>query len=214
VLSAVEVALGHEAAGRRAAVEGLALAREVGGRASELANRGALGFLALSLGDVAGAAAEMRLATEPLLDEGYLDPAALRPLPDWAGALVTLDRVAEASTLLDRFEGVARRLDRQSALAASLRVRGLIATTGGDEEPRNGPSRKRSTTTIAPTSPSSEAERSWRRVSHCAAFDGADGPVTPLAPRSRSSPNWEHRGGKSARPPSWLGPGIARPVRP
>jgi DNA-binding CsgD family transcriptional regulator len=134
VLSVVEVGLGNEAAGRRAAEEGLALAREVGGRASELANQEALGFLALSLGDVEGVAAALRLATEPLLDEGYLNPAALRPLPDRAGALVTLDRVAEAVPLLDTFEGVARRLDRPSALAAALRVRGLIAATEGDEE--------------------------------------------------------------------------------
>ena len=133
-LSMVEVGLGHEAAGRRAAEEGLALALEVGGRASELGNRAALGFLALSLGDVEGAAGELRQAAEPLLEEGFLDPAALRPLADWAEALVALDRVAEAVTLLDGYEGVARRLDHPSALAASLRVRGLIAATGGDEE--------------------------------------------------------------------------------
>jgi DNA-binding CsgD family transcriptional regulator len=133
-LAAVEIGLGHQAAGRQAALEGMALAREVGGRASELANRAALGYLALSVGDTEVGAAELRLAIEPLLREGYVDPATLRPLPDLAEALVALGRVAEAVPLLDRFEGVARRLDRPSALAASLRVQGLIAATGGDEE--------------------------------------------------------------------------------
>jgi DNA-binding CsgD family transcriptional regulator len=133
-LATVEIGLGHEAAGRQAAVEGIALAREVGGRASELGNRAALGYLALSAGDNEGAAAELRLVIEPLLREGYLDPATLRPLPDWAEALVALGRAAEAVPLLDRFEAIARRLDRPSALAASLRLRGLIAATEGDEE--------------------------------------------------------------------------------
>jgi DNA-binding CsgD family transcriptional regulator len=130
----VEVGLGHEADGRRAAEEGLVLAQEVGGRASELENRAALGFLALSLGDAQGAVAELRLAAEPWLQEGYLDPSVLTSLTDWAEALVALDRVAEAVTLLDVYEAVSRRLDRPSALAAALRVRGLIAATGGDEE--------------------------------------------------------------------------------
>jgi DNA-binding CsgD family transcriptional regulator len=130
----IEVGLGHEVAGRRAAEEGLALARQVGARGSELGNHAALGFLALSAGDVQGAEAELCLAVEPLLEEGYLDPSALASLPDWAEALVALDRVAEAVTLLDVYEDVSRRLDRPSAIAASLRVRGLIAATGGDEE--------------------------------------------------------------------------------
>lgn len=130
----VEVGLGNEAAGRRAAEEGLALAREVGGRASELENRAALGFLALSLGDLQAAEAELRQAVEPLLEEGYLDPSSLRPLTDRAEALVALDRVDEAVSLLEPFEDAARRLDRPSALAASLRVRGLVATARGDEE--------------------------------------------------------------------------------
>ena len=134
VRAEIEIGLGNEAAGLRAADEGLALAREVGGRAAELANRASLGFLALSVGDVRHAAAELRLAVGPLLEEGYLDPSLLRSLPDWAEALVALDRVADAVTLLDVYEDVSRRLDRPSALAAALRVRGLIATTGGEEE--------------------------------------------------------------------------------
>jgi len=134
VRATVEAGLGNEAAARQAAEEGLALAREVGGRASELENHAALGFLALSLGDVQAAQVELRQAVEPLLAEGYMDPAALRPLTDWGEALVALDRVPEAVPLLDLYEDVAWRLDRPSALAASLRVRGLIATTRGDEE--------------------------------------------------------------------------------
>jgi DNA-binding CsgD family transcriptional regulator len=134
VRALIEVGLGDEDAGRLAAEEGLALAREVRGRASELANRAALGFLDLSRGDLSAAEAQLRLAVEPWLEEGYLSPSVLGWLPDWAAVLVALDRVDEAVVLLDRYENVARRLDRSPALAATLRVRGLIATTTGDEE--------------------------------------------------------------------------------
>jgi DNA-binding CsgD family transcriptional regulator len=134
VRAAIEIGLGQEDDGRRAAEEGMALAREVGGRASELSNRAALGFLALSVGDVQVAAAELGQAVAPWLAEGYLDPAVLVSLPDWAEALVALDQVAEAAALLDPYQEAARRLDRPSALAASLRVRGLIAAVRGEEK--------------------------------------------------------------------------------
>ena len=134
VLATIEIGLGQDDAGRRAAEEGMALARDVGGRASELYNRAALGFLALSVGDVQAAAAELGRAVEPWLEEGYVDPGVLVALPDWAEALVALDRVVEAARLLGPYEDAARRLDRPSALAASLRVRGLIAAASGEEE--------------------------------------------------------------------------------
>jgi DNA-binding CsgD family transcriptional regulator len=134
VRALIEIGLGQEDAGRGAAKEGIALAREVGALASEIANRADLGLLALSVGDLQAAAAELGRAVEPWLAEGYLDPAVLRVLPDWAEALVAIDRAAEAVPLLDGFEATARQLDRPSALAASLRVRGLMAATRGDEE--------------------------------------------------------------------------------
>lgn len=134
VRALIEIGLGHEDAGRQAAEEGIALAREVGGRASELGNRAALGFLALSLGDLRGASSELGQAVEPWLAEGYIDPGVLVSLPHWTEALVALGRTAEASALLEPYENAARRLDRPSALAASLRVRGLIAAASGEEK--------------------------------------------------------------------------------
>ncbi len=129
----IETALGNEVAGREAAEEGLAIARQVHARASELNNRAALGFLALSAGDPRTAEDELRQAVVPWLEEGYVSPVTLVWLPSWAEALVALDRIGEAASLVDLYEPVARRLDHPSARAACLRVRGLVAASAGDQ---------------------------------------------------------------------------------
>jgi DNA-binding CsgD family transcriptional regulator len=130
----IEAAQGNAESARRAAHEALALAVAVGTRSRELDAREALGFLALAEGDLQGAATELGSAFGPWLAEGYLDPAMLGALPNWAEVLVALDRADEAIAQLAAYEAVARRLDRPSALAAAMRVRGLIAATEGDED--------------------------------------------------------------------------------
>lgn len=129
----IEASMGREAEARRVAEEGLAAAREIGARIAELDNRAVLGFLELAAGDPAAAARTLEASVRPLLDGGYLDPGPLRALPDWAEALVALDRLEEAGSLLDGFESTARRLDRASAIADALRIRGLAAASRGDE---------------------------------------------------------------------------------
>ena len=130
----IEAVRGDEAAARRAAREGIALAEEVGARASMLDNRATLGAIALAVGDYKAAVAELTAAVDPWVEEGYADPSVLTALPDLAEVLVALDRADEAAARLEPYEALGRRWDRPSALAAALRVRGLVAASGGDEE--------------------------------------------------------------------------------
>jgi len=134
VRATIEAASGELPAARRAAAESQRLAEGVGARLAELDARTALGFVALCAGDHRAAAAELGVALDDLITQGYLDPSPLRALPDWAESLVALDRAEEVADRLDSYERAARRLDRPSARAAALRVRGLIATGAGDEQ--------------------------------------------------------------------------------
>jgi DNA-binding CsgD family transcriptional regulator len=127
----IETGFGDEPAARLA-LEGLRLAQAVGSRNAELSCRGAIGFLALSRGDIPTAVAELRAAVQGWLDEGYghLVGSWLAELTE---ALVAADRVSEAIPLLDAHETAARSLGSLSDLAANRRIRGLIATVRGDE---------------------------------------------------------------------------------
>ena len=64
--------------------------------------------------------------------EAIVEPAAIRFVVDYVEALIELGRREEAVQLLGWYEGNARRLERASALAASLRCRGLLAAQTGD----------------------------------------------------------------------------------
>jgi DNA-binding CsgD family transcriptional regulator len=130
----IECGLGDEASARRAVAEGLVLARDVAARATELELCVVAGVLARAAGDLPGAARLLHAGVQPLLDEGYSGPHLLWGLPELAEVFVILDRVPEAESLLDGYEAVARRLDRASALAAAVRVRGLIAAAAGRED--------------------------------------------------------------------------------
>ena len=130
----VEIGLGRTADGRRTADEALALTREIGVVAPGHAVSTTLGRLALEQGDLEGAVAELRLAMDAERAAGYGTPQILFGVPPLAEALVALDRAGEAAAAIAYYEAAARRLDRPSALAASHRVRGLIATAAGDEE--------------------------------------------------------------------------------
>lgn len=128
----IETGFGDEPAARLALDESLRLAQSVRSRNAELDCRAALGFLALSLGDIPTAVAELGAAVHGRLDEGYVRLVGSW-LPELAEALVAADRVAEAIPLLDAHEAAARNLDAFSDLAANRRIRGMIATVRGDE---------------------------------------------------------------------------------
>jgi DNA-binding CsgD family transcriptional regulator len=118
---------------RAAAADSLAGQEESGGLGS-IAARGALGFLALSLGE----AAEADRILAPLL--ATITPRALgeaeeiRFLPDELEALVTLARLGEAERLLVSLEVYAGAPSRSFARATVERCRGLLLAARGRQE--------------------------------------------------------------------------------
>src|SRR5215472_4112069 len=119
---------------RRDAEAGLALAA-----ASDLApvialNSHVLGFLELSLGNLATAHEWLAPLAGAVAAMGFEEPAALRFLPDAAEALIGVGELVQAGRLLDPFEKRARALERPWARAAAARSRGLLFAASGDLE--------------------------------------------------------------------------------
>jgi DNA-binding CsgD family transcriptional regulator len=129
--SLVEARLGHAERARLVAQRALELVPTTGGRRAELFARSALGHLSLSM----GASDEVVTSLEPLRvfvrTEPIVEPCVIPFVVDEVEALVVLGRRDEAVELLDWYEGNARRLERASALANSLRCRGLLAAHAG-----------------------------------------------------------------------------------
>jgi DNA-binding CsgD family transcriptional regulator len=116
---------------RAAARKALELVPETAGRPAELTAVWALGHLELALGNADDAIAQLAPIVDFVRREGFGEPGAMRFVTDQVEALIVCGRRAEAGELLDWFEGHARRLRRASALAASLRCRGLLAAGEG-----------------------------------------------------------------------------------
>jgi DNA-binding CsgD family transcriptional regulator len=91
----------------------------------------AVGLLELSL----GRSEEAVVALEPLIafarSEQIGEPGLTRYVLDGVEALIELGRLDEAAELLGWYEANASRLGRRSALASSLRCRGLLAAAEG-----------------------------------------------------------------------------------
>ena len=124
--------LGRVPEARGAVEEGLRLADETGATFGAMVGLSALGFLELSVGNAAEADRLLAPLVEQMEAAGIREPGAVRFVPDEIEALIVLDRLDEAETLLARFERRARRSERTSALAASGRCRGLLAAARGD----------------------------------------------------------------------------------
>lgn len=93
-----------------------------------------LGFLELSLGNLADAHRHLSRATALFMETGILDPGFGRFLSDAIETLVGLGELAEAERLTDWLEERARALDRVSALATGARCRGLLLAAKADHE--------------------------------------------------------------------------------
>jgi ATP/maltotriose-dependent transcriptional regulator MalT len=114
---------------RTLAEEGLELSS---GGVFMIQNASVLGFLELSIGDVAAAAERLR-PLPPLLEQmGYGDPSVNRVLPNAIDALVQLGELDEARPLVDRLEEQGRRLDSPYGLSTGDRCRGLLLAAEGD----------------------------------------------------------------------------------
>ena len=127
----VEAHSGNEDRARAAALGALELVAETAGRQAELIATHALGHLELALGNPLGAAARIEPMLDYLREESIVEPSAIRFVIDCVEALIELGRRDEALELLDWYEGNARRLERASAVAASLRCRGMLAAQAG-----------------------------------------------------------------------------------
>jgi len=93
--------------------------------------RAALGFLELSLGNLAGAYASFAPVLEAVPAMGVREPGAVRFLPDYLETIIELGRLAEAERMLAPFEEGARSLNRVWALATGARCRGLLLAAVG-----------------------------------------------------------------------------------
>jgi DNA-binding CsgD family transcriptional regulator len=129
-----EAWLGRAEAARASADDALRLAASTEAPFGRQLAGWALGLLELSLGRAEAA----HRALAPLVDEaravGVREPGAMRFVPDAVEALVETGEAAAAEDLLAWYEDAARAAERKSALALSLRCRGILAASAGDAE--------------------------------------------------------------------------------
>jgi DNA-binding CsgD family transcriptional regulator len=130
----VEAQRGRPDAARSAAGRALDLVPATAGRPAELVALSALGHLELVLGDPGAAHAALDPIVEFARAQSFGEPAAMRFVTDDVDALTELGRRDDAVELLDWYEEHARRLQRASALASSMRCRGLLAAHAGELE--------------------------------------------------------------------------------
>jgi DNA-binding CsgD family transcriptional regulator len=122
--------LGREETARADADDALALAKR-GTMFAEMTSLWALGLLELSL----DRAAEAHRLLGPLVERVEAarigEPGSIRFVTDDVEALVALGNLEDAAAQLERFEELARRVGRRSALGAAHRCRGLLASASG-----------------------------------------------------------------------------------
>jgi DNA-binding CsgD family transcriptional regulator len=94
----------------------------------------ALGLLELSLEHPDAAHRILGPLVERLEQGGVREPGSARFVPDEIEALIALDKLPEAQSILDRLEHRARRLDRASVIAVAGRCRGMLSAARGDTQ--------------------------------------------------------------------------------
>ena len=124
--------MGEVDVARRAATEGLRLARENDDAFNAGWNGAVLGFLELSLSNYERADEHLHPVLRYLEQMGSAEPGIIPCVPDGIEALVALGRLDEAEALLVRLLEQGRALDRPWALATAWRCAGLLAAARGD----------------------------------------------------------------------------------
>ena len=117
---------------RREAAEAVASFERTGLRMHALWPLWALGLVALSSGDAAGAHRVLGPLAEAVAASGLKEPAGAPFLPDEIEALVGLGQLDAAGELLATLEEQGRAVDRPWALAAAGRCRALLLAAMGD----------------------------------------------------------------------------------
>lgn len=118
-------------AARAAAREGLEMAERTGSRPGQLFHRSLLGFVELSLGELAAAHEHLEPLHALREDLGVLEPDVFHVGPDEVEALVGLGRAAEAEPIVVWLEERGRTLGGAWALATGARCRGLVHAAAG-----------------------------------------------------------------------------------
>ena len=95
-------------------------------------NRAVLGFLALSLGEHEHAYEHLEPVVRYLDRMGAAEPGIIPCIPDAIEVLISLGRLDDAASLLDRLTQQGRTMGRPWALAASARCHGLLLAARGD----------------------------------------------------------------------------------
>ena len=126
--------LGQAEQARATAARRLREARLKGERPGEVRARAVLGLLALSEGDPAAAAGELRAAAVMVEEMGVRHPGAFPVLPDAIEALACSGDPQGAGVLLARLERQAAAVASAWAFAACERCRGVLALAAGDAD--------------------------------------------------------------------------------
>ena len=124
--------LGQVDAARSWATEGVQLALSNDDSFNANWNRAVLGFLSLSLGEHEQAYQHLEPVVLYLDRMGAVEPGIIPCIPDAIEALISLGRLDEAASLLDRLTQQGKTMGRPWALAASARCRGLLLAARGD----------------------------------------------------------------------------------
>jgi DNA-binding CsgD family transcriptional regulator len=128
----VDALRGREQSARDKAEEGIGIAEGFGAIPAIPLLISVLGFLDLSVDDVAAAYRRLRPLAEDALVVGVHEPGAVRYLGDAIEALIGVGEIEQARRLLEELEERASLLDRRWALAIAGRCRGLLLEANGD----------------------------------------------------------------------------------
>jgi len=120
---------------REVASDAIARAAAMKDRVAPFRNRWVLGMLELSLGDPARAWQSLKGLPELADEVGIANPGVYPFLPDVVEALIGLDRLDEADSVLGALDAQARSLNHKWATPAALRSGGLLLLARGETEP-------------------------------------------------------------------------------
>jgi DNA-binding CsgD family transcriptional regulator len=126
--------LGRVEEARAAAERGTALSAEIGEDCFWVLNQFALGFLELSLGEIARADAVLRPLPLRLVELGWNEPSLFPVWPNSIEALVSTGEYEFAHEYLELYEERARRCDSPWALATAARCDGLLRLAEGETD--------------------------------------------------------------------------------
>jgi DNA-binding CsgD family transcriptional regulator len=128
----VDAHLGHAEEARAGAERGTALSTEIGEEVYRVLNQFALGFLELSLGEVARADVVLRPLPLRLVELGWDEPSLFPVWPNAIEALISTGENELAHEYLQLYQERARRCDCPWALATAARCDGLLRLADGE----------------------------------------------------------------------------------